>query len=92
MRGEEQRRGEAALVPRVDARGARAQVVSRQRLDDGERVRQRAVLVMLRCVSRVRPRAVAAAREPVDDERLQPVAEDAAEIAFERVDRRPECA
>ena len=38
VRGEQERRGEPGVVPRFDAGGARAQVVGRQRVDDGERL------------------------------------------------------
>ena len=68
---EQQRRGEAGVVPGRDAAGARAQVVRRQRVDDGQRVRaarRRACRVTAvtrdrrRARSAVDARAIAAAR------------------------------
>jgi hypothetical protein len=90
VRGEDEWRREALVVPRLHARGARAQIVDRQRIDDGERVRDGVVWLMS---SPVRPlRLVTAARigmgaQAINDQRLQPAAEEAAEIALERGNR-----
>ena len=46
-RGDEQRRGEAGVVPRGDASGGGAQIVVRHRLHDRERRRRRAVVSVM---------------------------------------------
>ncbi len=61
--------------------GARAQVVGRQRVDDRQRVHRRCVVIVPHAMSSVRP---SAGRRSVDHERLQPAAEDPAEVALER--------
>ena len=43
VRREDERRGQPAVMPRGHASGARAQVVGRQRVHDGQRVRDRAL-------------------------------------------------
>ena len=75
LRGEQQRRGQTGAVPRADASGARAQVVGRQRVDNGHRVARRG----WPCAwpARVRP-APARRVEAVDDQRLQAAAEELA--------------
>ena len=46
VRGDEQRRREPRLVPRVDADGARAQIAWRHGVDDRQRVRRRRVVTV----------------------------------------------
>jgi hypothetical protein len=87
VRGDEERRREPRLVPRVDADRARAQIAGRHRFDDRQRVRRRRV-VAVSGMRRVRAftlmpdglRALA-----IDDERLQPAAENLAEFALQRL-------
>ena len=61
-----------------------AQIAGRQRVDDGQRVRRRvrSVAACAACVRRACRVCRRLCAQPVDDERLQPAAEDAAEIAL----------
>ncbi len=94
-RDDQQRRGEPAVVPAGDARGAGAQIVAAERVHDGHRLDRRRVPVVIvvtvvtivTVVMRLRAIARLARSRTVDDQRLQPRAEDGGEVALQRLHR-----
>jgi hypothetical protein len=78
-----ERRREARVVPRRDARRAAAQILVPDRIDDGQRVDERPLAVAVRCVAVCRLMRVNA----LNDERLHTSAEDLAQVALERLNR-----
>jgi len=80
-----ERRGQARLLPRSNPRRARAQIVVRNRIDDGESVDQRRLVVTVRVCGGAVSGIVRT--NTVNDEGLHAAAEDLAQVVFERLHR-----